>query len=109
IAAVKREARPSAVNPASRQGQTQADQLSTNYQLSTEFLAASYYEQSRARGEISLRTALDLARQAVTNSPEFGFAWERVAELEFSFGRTDRALDALNKSLALAPRNAQAL
>jgi Flp pilus assembly protein TadD len=29
--------------------------------------------------------------------------------LEFSFGRTDRALAALNKSLALAPRNAQAL
>ena len=93
IATVKRETRPSTLNP----------------QLSTEFLAASYYEQSRAVRDASLLAALDLARQAVTNSPEFGFAWERVAELEFSFGRTDRALEALNKSLALAPRNAQAL
>src|SRR6185503_13287519 len=78
-------------------------------QLSTEFLAASYYQQSRAVGEDSLKAALQLAWQAATNSPEFGFAWEHVAELEFSFGRTGRALDALNKSLALAPRNAQAL
>src|SRR5208282_3364389 len=49
------------------------------------------------------------AREAATNSPDFGFAWERVAELEFSFGHTRRALDALDKSLALSPRNAQAL
>jgi tetratricopeptide (TPR) repeat protein len=56
-----------------------------------------------------LPAALDSARRAVTNSPDFGFGWERVAELEFSFGRTGRALDALEKSLALAPRNAQAL
>ncbi len=93
IAAVKRQPNPSTLNP----------------QLSTEFLAASYYEQSRATGDESLKTALHLAWQAATNSPEFGFAWARVAELEFSFGRTDRALDALNKSLALSPRNAQAL
>src|SRR6185436_11109239 len=50
-----------------------------------------------------------LARQAATLSPQFGFAWARVAELEFSFGRTGRALEALNKSLGLSPRNAQAL
>ena len=93
IAAVKREPRPSTIN----------------HQLSTEFLAASYYEQSRAIPDTSLQAALNLAKQAVTDSPEFGFGWERVAELEFSFGRTDRALAALNKSLALAPRNAQAL
>jgi Tfp pilus assembly protein PilF len=92
IAAVKREANPSTVPP----------------QLSTELMAASYYEQSLAHRETSLRTALDLARRAATNSPDFGFAWERVAELEFSFGRTDRALEALDRSLALSPRNAQA-
>ncbi len=78
-------------------------------QLATEFLADSYYEQSRAVPGISLPGALDSARQAATNSPDFGFAWERVAELEFSFGHTRQALTALNKSLALAPRNAQAL
>src|SRR5207248_6829305 len=51
--------------------------------LSTELLAASYYEQSLATRDVSLRKALDLAKQAATNSPEFGFAWARVAELEF--------------------------
>ena len=93
IAAVKRQPAPSTLNP----------------QLSTELLAASYYEQSRAVRETALRGALALARQAANTSPEFGFAWARVAELEFSFGRTSRALEALNQSLALAPRNAQAL
>jgi tetratricopeptide (TPR) repeat protein len=92
IAAVKREPRPSTIN----------------YQLSTELLAASYYEQSLA-GPKSLNNALAYAQRAVTNSPDFGFGWERVAELEFSFGRTDRARDALNKALLLSPRNAQAL
>src|SRR5262249_10186260 len=67
------------------------------------------YEQSRAVGEESLKAALQLAQQAATRSVDFGFAWERVAELEFSFGRTSDALDALTKSLRLAPRNAQAL
>jgi outer membrane receptor protein involved in Fe transport len=87
----------------------QPDAAGFRPQLATEYLADSYYEQSRAVPGVSLPAALDLARQAVTNSPDFGFAWERVAELEFSFGRTGRALDALDKSLALAPRNAQAL
>src|SRR5262249_44438028 len=78
-------------------------------ELSTELLAASYYEQSLGIRETSLRAALELASRATTNSPDFGFAWARVAELEFSFGRTGPALEALNRSLALAPRNAQAL
>ena len=52
--------------------------------------------------ETSLEDALRLAQQAATRSPAFGFAWERVAELEFSFGRTPDALEALNKSLRLA-------
>jgi Tfp pilus assembly protein PilF len=93
ISAVKRE--PASSNP--------------NPKLASEFLASSYYEQSRAIRETSLQAALNLARQAAANSPNFGFAWERVAELEFSFGHTANALEALNKSLALAPRNAQAL
>ncbi len=93
IAAVKRQPNPTAGHP----------------QLATEFLANSYYEQSRALPGISLSAALYSTRQAVTNSPEFGFAWERMAELEFSFGHASRALDALDKSLTLASRNAQAL
>jgi tetratricopeptide (TPR) repeat protein len=93
ISAVKRQPNPAVVRP----------------QLATEFLADSYYEQSCAIPGVSLAAALDSARQAVTNSPDFGFGWERVAEVEFSFGHTRRALEALDKSLALAPRNAQAL
>jgi tetratricopeptide (TPR) repeat protein len=92
IAAVKRWPQPSAPNP----------------KLATELLAASYYAQSRA-GPKALDEALALARQAVAASPDFGFGWERVAELEFSFGRTDRALDALNRAGRLSPRNAQGL
>jgi tetratricopeptide (TPR) repeat protein len=77
--------------------------------LATDLLATSYYEQSLVTGQKSLKSALDFARRAATSSPEFGFAWARVAELEFSFGRTAAALDALDKALALAPQNAQAI
>ncbi len=93
IAAVKWESRPSAVPP----------------QLASEYLAASYFEQSRAIEGVSLPLALQLASRAATNSPDFGFAWERVAELEFSFGHIDRASAALDNALRLSPRNAQAL
>jgi FecR-like protein/TonB-dependent receptor-like protein/tetratricopeptide repeat protein len=77
--------------------------------LSSELLAASYYEQSLGRGDESLERALNLARQSVTIAPNFAFGWARVAELEFSFGRTRKALEALERSLELAPRNPQAL
>ena len=77
-------------------------------ELATEFLAASYYAQSKD-GSLALENALQLARSAVARSPDFGFGWERVAELEFSFGRIDRASTALDEALRLSPRNAQAL
>ncbi len=77
--------------------------------LASELMAASYHEQSRATGEPSLKRALALAQQAAAESPEFGFAWARVAELQFGFGRLAQAEEALRQSLALAPRNAQAL
>ena len=77
-------------------------------QLTSEFLANSYYQQSRADRKTSLALALESAKQAAAKSPQLGFAWERVAELEFSFGHTGDAAEALEKSLALAPRNAQA-
>ncbi|HEY3860629.1 MAG TPA: TonB-dependent receptor [Verrucomicrobiae bacterium] len=93
ISAVKRQSNPAISNP----------------QLATEFLAASYYEQSRALPKVSLKTALNLARHAAQRSAHFGFAWERVAELEFCFGHKSESLKALNKSLEISPRNAQAL
>jgi Flp pilus assembly protein TadD len=87
----------------------QAGVFTREPQLASEWLAASYFEQSRALGETSLQNALRDARRAVAVSPRFGFAQARVAELEFSFGRLGPALQALDQSLGLAPRNAQAL
>jgi tetratricopeptide (TPR) repeat protein len=71
----------------------------------SELLALSYAQQSHYQ----LGPALEFARLAVEKSPQFAFAWTRVAELEFSHGRIKPALEALEKSLELAPRNAQAL
>ncbi len=71
----------------------------------TELLARSYAEQSA----LHLEDALLSARLAVRKSPKFAFAWTRIAELEFSRGRTKPALEALERSLTLSPRNAQAI
>ena len=67
-------------------------------------VALSYYLQSRH----DLAGALGAALRATVISPRFGFAWERVAELEFGFGRIPRAERALERALELSPRNAQA-
>ncbi len=69
------------------------------------WLARSYYLQSRSQ----LRAALASARQAVKRAPEFGFAWARVAELEFDFEHRSSARDALYLARTLSPRNAQAV
>jgi tetratricopeptide (TPR) repeat protein len=71
---------------------------------STAWMAESYYRQSR----LDLGGALGAARNATQAAPGFGFAWGRVAELEFSFGRIDAALEALEKALQLSPRHAAA-
>ena len=70
----------------------------------SEWLAKSYTQQSK----FDLTGALKSAQTAVKLSPEFGFGWERVAELEFSFGRTAAARTALEQALKFSPRNAQA-
>lgn len=77
--------------------------------LTSELLARSYYEQSQAIPEVSLTRALALANRAAKQSPQSGFVWARVAELEFSFGRLDKAERALKKSLEFTPRNPEAL
>jgi hypothetical protein len=53
----------------------------------SELLAQSYSLQSRSR----LEAALEAARAAAEKATSFGAAWIRVAELEFSFGRTGAA------------------
>ncbi len=89
IAAVKFQPRPAAPEP----------------RFVAVLLAESYYYQSQA----DLPQALASARSAVAPGlPQSGFAWARVAELEFSFGRIGAARRAIDKALQLTPRNAQA-
>jgi tetratricopeptide (TPR) repeat protein len=75
------------------------------FMLATEWMAHSYYHQSRG----ALAEALTAARRAVELSPAFGHGWARVAELEFSFGHVRRARAALDRARDLAPENAQAM
>jgi hypothetical protein len=78
------------------------DSSATN--SASQWLARSYYRQSQH----DLTNALVAARKAVSVSPDFAFGWERVAELEFSFGRVPAAERALEQAIAFGPRNAQA-
>ncbi len=88
----------------------QVDATTLDSRLTTCLLAESYYRQSRALLEKgALEAARAAARQATTKSPRLGFAWARLGELEFSFGETGPATRAVEKSLELAPRNAQAV
>ncbi len=70
----------------------------------SEWLAESY----RLQADSKLPEALAAARASVNRSRGFGFGWERVAELEFSFGHVPAAREALELSLRLSPRNAEA-
>ncbi len=67
-------------------------------------LAESYYQQSRHQ----LTSARAAAQRATELAPQAGIAWVRLAELEFSFGRTREATRALERGLGLVPRHAQA-
>ncbi len=70
----------------------------------SEALAESYYLQSRTDLEPTRLAAL----RATELAPHNGFAWTRVAELEFSAGHTKAAREAIEKGLALTPENARA-
>ena len=76
----------------------------TTNAAASELLAISYAHQATN----NLAASLAFALAAVQRSTNFGFGWARVAELEFSHGRTRAARVAVEKSLRLTPRNAQA-
>jgi tetratricopeptide (TPR) repeat protein len=76
----------------------------TSPRSATDWLAESYYLQSRAQ----LPLALSAARAAVDASPGFAVGWGRVAELEFCFGHRAAALDALKRATPPGTRNPQA-
>jgi len=70
----------------------------------SESLALSY----RYQAEHNLKAALDAARDSVRRSPNFGFGWARVAELEFSFGHISAAARDVKYALELTASNAPA-
>jgi len=72
---------------------------------SSGWLARSYYLQSRSQ----LPGALQAARQAAGLAPDSGFAWARVAELEFDFQNLPAAREALGRAQTIAPRLASAV
>ena len=49
-----------------------------------------------------MQTKVEAARIATERAPRNGYAWTRLAELEFSFGRTKAAREALDEA-ALTP------
>ncbi|MCX6879099.1 MAG: FecR domain-containing protein [Verrucomicrobia bacterium] len=69
----------------------------------SEAMAESYYLQSLAKLEPARLAAL----RATTLAPHNGFAWTRLAELEFSAGRPKAARAAIEQGLALTPNNAR--
>lgn len=71
---------------------------------SSEWLALSYLRQAEHR----LAEALQAARHSVRMAPRFGFAWARLAELEFSLGNIRAAKRAIDRAVELSPLNAQA-
>ena len=87
IAAVKHRERPDPPPP----------------ELASEWLAWSYYAQSRTE----LEKARSAAQQAEARAPGFGFAAIRRAELEFGFGYTQSAKRAVDRGLLLSPEHAE--
>ncbi|MEN9677047.1 MAG: hypothetical protein RIS76_2943 [Verrucomicrobiota bacterium] len=70
----------------------------------SDWLARSYREQ--ARYEVS--AARDAARTATRLAPKSGYAWARLAELEFAMGNWNGARTALAQARALSPQLATA-
>ncbi len=73
-------------------------------QTASEAMAESYYLQSVAKLEPARAAAL----RATELAPRNGFAWTRLAELEFSAGRNKAARAAIETGLTLTPENARA-
>lgn len=73
------------------------------------FTASEWLGRSYALQAIhDLPGARRAAQAAAERAPEFGFAWARLAELEFSFGARREAQAAVQRALSLTAKNAQA-
>lgn len=69
----------------------------------SEAMAESYHLQSQAK----LAAATAAARRATELAPSNGFAWTRLAELEFSAGRNKEARVAIDRALEFTPNSAR--
>ena len=74
---------------------------STPPQTATDWIAESYYRQSKS----DVAGALQAAERAANLDANSGFAWTRVAESQFNLGRVPEAKAALQTGLKLAPRS----
>ena len=61
-----------------------------------------------AQIEFDLDRALRMAQRATQDSADFGYAWARVAELQFANGNLNETDSALSRALQSSPENAQA-
>jgi len=86
-------------------GSTAPETRSFTPSSATGWLAWSYARQSA--GDIG--SALEAALNAVRLSPDFGYAWSRVAELKFASGRRKEAEVALIRAVDAAPALTSAL
>ncbi len=92
-------------SPATRETTAPTEiEAGTTPHTASELLALSYQQQS----EHDLAGALRSARRAVERSPDFGFGWARVAELEFSHSNIRPARQAVERALRISPHHAQA-
>jgi tetratricopeptide (TPR) repeat protein len=74
----------------------------------SEWLGQSYWEQAQIFRPNAIDRAHDAADRATKLSPRFGFAWARLAELDFSLGRLRAAGTNLQEALKWSPENPQA-
>jgi tetratricopeptide (TPR) repeat protein len=74
---------------------------STPPRTATDWIAESYYRQSKS----DLAGALQAAQSAANLDANSGFAWTRVAESQFNLGRVPEAKAALETGLKLGPRS----
>jgi tetratricopeptide (TPR) repeat protein len=70
-------------------------------QTATDWIAESYYRQSKS----DIAGALQAAQRAANLDASNGFAWTRVAESQFNLGRAPEAKETLEKGLKFSPRN----
>ena len=88
---------------AAAQRRAAADWLPESITTASAALAESYYLQSQGKLEPARAAAL----HATELAPHNGYAWTRLAELEFSFAHNKEARAAIDQAQSLTPDNAR--